>query len=165
MSIDAHDVTRHEKNRGLPDVCRKNQRANEVFQELGIQTTASVTASKLIDDYGKLPAFLAELGFTSCTFSYPLTALASSYLSFSDSSLVSYRTEELIEVFEKIKEMKRRSGYPVVNPRESLSEMQRHLPGPKGEIRLPGWPQILLPRLESESLSMPLLGIAHVQHL
>lgn len=129
MSIDSHDVARHEKNRGLPDVCRKIQHANNFFRELGIQTTASVTASKLIDDYEKLPPFLMELGFRSCTFSYPLTALASSYLSFSDSSLVSYRTEELLEVFEKIKMMKARSGYPVVNPTESLREMQRHLRG------------------------------------
>src|SRR5687768_17046313 len=129
MSIDAHDVIRHEKNRGLPDVCRKIKRANEVFDQLGIQTTASVTASKLIEDYDKLPEFLKELGFRSCTFSYPLTNLASSYLSFSDSSLVSYKTEELIQVFEKIKQMKHRSGFPVVNPSESLNEMQRHLRG------------------------------------
>ena len=127
MSIDSHEAGKHEKNRGLPDVCRKIQHANEVFRELGIQTTASVTASKLIDDYNKLPAFLTELGFTSCTFSYPLTSLASSYLSFSDSALVSYRTDELIQVFEKIKQMKKQSGYPVVNPTESLTEMQRHL--------------------------------------
>lgn len=127
MSIDAHDVAKHEKNRGLTDVCRKIKEANAFFAELGIQTTASVTASKLIDDYDKLPAFLEELGFKSCTFSYPLTSLASSYLSFSDSSLVNYKTEELIQVFEKIKEMKERSGFPVVNPTESLSEMQRHL--------------------------------------
>jgi MoaA/NifB/PqqE/SkfB family radical SAM enzyme len=127
MSIDSHDVAKHEKNRGLPDVCRKIKHANEVFGELGIQTTASVTASKLIDDYDKLPGFLTELGFKSCTFSYPLSSLASSYLSFSDSSLVSYKTEELIEVFERIKRMKQRSGFPVVNPRESLTEMQRHL--------------------------------------
>ena len=107
MSIDSHDVAKHEKNRGLPEVCRKIKRANEVLSRTGgVQTTASVTASKLIDDYDKLPAFLAELGFTSCTFSYPLTNLASSYLSFSDSSLVSYKTEELIQVFEKIKQMK-----------------------------------------------------------
>jgi MoaA/NifB/PqqE/SkfB family radical SAM enzyme len=127
MSIDAHDVAKHEKNRGLPDVCRKIQRANQVFGELGVQTTASVTASRLIEDYDKLPAFLTELGFKSCTFSYPLTSLASSYLSFSDSSLVSYKTEELIQVFERIKQMKKRSGFPVVNPAESLTEMQRHL--------------------------------------
>jgi hypothetical protein len=35
----------------------------------------------------------------------------------------------LIELFEKIKQMKQRSGYPVVNPMESLREMQRHLKG------------------------------------
>ncbi|HKI71016.1 MAG TPA: radical SAM protein [Verrucomicrobiae bacterium] len=127
MSIDSHDVATHEKNRGLPEVCRKIKRANEVFHDLGIQTTASVTASKLIDDYERLPGFLSELGFKSCTFSYPLTSLASSYLSFSDSNLVNYKTDELIQVFEKIKQMKKRSGYPVVNPTESLTEMQRHL--------------------------------------
>jgi MoaA/NifB/PqqE/SkfB family radical SAM enzyme len=129
MSIDAHDVARHEKNRGLPDVCQKIKRANEVFAELRVQTTASVTASRLIDDYDKLPGFLSALGFASCTFSYPLTSLASSYLSFSNSALVSYQRDELIGVFEKIKQMKLRSGYPVVNPVESLTEMQRHLRG------------------------------------
>ncbi len=131
MSIDSHDVTKHEKNRGLPDVCQKIKKANAVFKELGIQTTASVTASKLIEDYEKLPDFLETLGFTSCTFSYPLTSLASSYLSFSDSNLVAYKKDELIELFGKIKQMKENSGYPVVNPTESLSEMQRHLRGEK----------------------------------
>ncbi|MGE3309037.1 MAG: radical SAM protein [Limisphaerales bacterium] len=131
MSIDAHDVRKHEANRGLPEVCRKIQRANVVFSELGIQTTASITASRLIDDYDKLPDFLRALGFTSCTFSYPLTTLGSSYLSFSESSLVNYRVDELIEVFDRIQGMKRRSGFPVVNPSESLREMQRHLRGEK----------------------------------
>src|SRR5260370_40912503 len=76
MSIDSHDVARHEQNRGLPDVCRKIKHANEVFASFSIQTTASVTASKLIEDYDKLPAFLSTLGFTSCTFSYPLNSPA-----------------------------------------------------------------------------------------
>jgi MoaA/NifB/PqqE/SkfB family radical SAM enzyme len=129
MSVDAHDVAKHETNRGLPDVCRKMRRANEVFRELGIQTTASVTASRLIEDYEKLPAFLETLGFSSCTFSYPLTSLASSYLSFSDGGLVSFTRDELVELFGKIKRMKHRSGFPVVNPTESLDEMQRHLRG------------------------------------
>jgi MoaA/NifB/PqqE/SkfB family radical SAM enzyme len=128
MSVDSHDVARHELNRGLPDVCRKIQTANQRFHQLGIQTTASVTASRLIEDYRKLPPFLAELGFHSCTFSYPLTALGSSYLSFSNSRLVSYGTDELIGVFEQIKQLKK-DGFPVVNPTESLREMQRHLRG------------------------------------
>jgi MoaA/NifB/PqqE/SkfB family radical SAM enzyme len=129
MSIDAHDVARHEKNRGLPDVCRKIKRANEFFHSVGVQTTASITASRLIDDYDKLPAFLESLGFKSCTFSYPLTSLASSYLSFSDSGLVNYSKDELLQVFEKIKHLKHHSHFPVVNPMESLTEMQRHLRG------------------------------------
>lgn len=129
MSIDAPDAAKHEANRGLPDACRKIKRANEFFAAAGIQTTASITASRLIEDYDQLPAFLESLGFRTCTFSYPLTNLGSSYLSFSASGLVNYTREELIEVFEKIKAMKRRSGFPVVNPRESLTEMQRHLRG------------------------------------
>jgi MoaA/NifB/PqqE/SkfB family radical SAM enzyme len=129
MSIDAHEIAKHEKNRGLPDVCQKIKKANEFFHSVGIQTTASITASRLIDDYDKLPAFLESLGFRSCTFSYPLTSLASSYLSFSDSGLVNYSKDELIELFGKIKRMKERSRFPVVNPRESLDEMQRHLRG------------------------------------
>jgi MoaA/NifB/PqqE/SkfB family radical SAM enzyme len=131
MSIDAHDIAKHEKNRGLPDVCKKIKKANEFFHSVGIQTTASITASRLIDDYDKLPAFLESLDFRSCTFSYPLTSLASSYLSFSDSGLVNYSKDELIELFGKIKLMKKRSHFPVVNPAESLSEMQRHLRGEK----------------------------------
>jgi MoaA/NifB/PqqE/SkfB family radical SAM enzyme len=130
MSVDAHDVARHERNRGLPDVCRKIQYANRLLDELGVQTTASITASKLIDDYHKLPAFLDTLGFRSCTFSYPLTSLGSSYLSFSNSQLVSYRTDQLLEVFEQIKRLKQ-TGFPVVNPTESLQDMQRHLRGEK----------------------------------
>jgi MoaA/NifB/PqqE/SkfB family radical SAM enzyme len=131
MSIDAHDIAKHEKNRGLQDVCQKIKRANDYFHSVGIQTTASITASRLIDDYEKLPPFLDSLGFKSCTFSYPLTSLASSYLSFSDSGLVNYSKDELIDLFDKIKTMKSRSGFPVVNPAESLDEMQRHLRGEK----------------------------------
>ncbi len=131
MSIDAHDIQKHEQNRGLPDVCRKIKRANDTFRELGIQTTASITASRLIEDYNRLPEFLRSVGFASCTFSYPLTTLGSSYLSFSGSNLVNFTVEELIGLFDKIKEMKRSSGFPVVNPTESLDEMQRHLRGEK----------------------------------
>ena len=131
MSVDTHDLIKHEKNRGLPGVAEKIKRANDFFRSAGIQTTASVTASRLSEDYEKLPAFLEMLGFTSCTFSYPLTSLASSYLSFSDSGLVNYSKDELIELFGKIKTMKARSGFPVINPAESLAEMQRHLRGEK----------------------------------
>jgi MoaA/NifB/PqqE/SkfB family radical SAM enzyme len=129
MSVDAHDVGVHEGNRGLRGVCEKIRRANEFFRGAGIQTTASITASRLIEDYGRLPAFLESLGFTSCTFSYPLTRLQSSYLSFSDGGMVTYSRDELWELFERIREVKRVGGVGVANPEESLSEMQRHVRG------------------------------------
>src|SRR5438034_908677 len=34
MSVDAHDIAKHEKNRGLPDVCRKIKGANESLTEM-----------------------------------------------------------------------------------------------------------------------------------
>jgi hypothetical protein len=37
----------------------------------------------------------------------------------------------LFDVFEKIRSMKQTSGFPVVNPSESLLEMQRHIRGEK----------------------------------
>lgn len=129
LSIDSHDVAIHEKNRGLPDVCRKIRDANAHFKRRGIQVTASVTVSKLIEEYAKLPDFLCSLGFESVTFSYPLQTLGSSYLSFSDSKLVSYTKDELIEVFGKLKALKK--DFHVFNPSASLDDMQRHLRGEK----------------------------------
>ncbi len=116
---------------GLPDVCRNIKRANDVFAELGIQTTASITASRLIEDYEKLPAFLTELGFKSCTFSYPLTTLGSSYLSYSNSAAWSITRPRNSSRFSTASRplQSHSSGYPVINPTESISEMQRHLRG------------------------------------
>ncbi|MGH8751510.1 MAG: radical SAM protein [Burkholderiales bacterium] len=129
MSVDAHDATKHEKNRGLPKVCQKIKDANRILKLLGIQSTASITVSHLIDDYDKLPAFLCELGFSRCTFSYPLTKLGSSYLSFSDSKLVDHKAEDLIKIFDKIKAIKRKGDVQVENPIASLDDMQSHLRG------------------------------------
>jgi organic radical activating enzyme len=162
MSIDSHDVARHEKNRGLPDVCRKIKRANEVFAELGVQTTASVTASRLIDDYAKLPDFLRSLGFASCTFSYPLTSLASSYLSFSDSSLVSYKTggtDRRLRANQADEGAQRLSGGQSarIAQRDAAPSAQG-----AGALRLPGRAQVFLSRLEPQPLPLPRLGQADV---
>ena len=134
MSVDAHDATKHEKNRGLPKVCQKIKEANRVLKLLGIQITASITVSHLIEDYDKLPAFLHELGFSRCTFSYPLTKLGSSYLSFSDSKLVDYKVEDLIKIFDNIKALKRKCDVQVENPIASLTDMQSHLRGEKEQF-------------------------------
>jgi MoaA/NifB/PqqE/SkfB family radical SAM enzyme len=128
MSIDAADEGVHDRNRGLPGLCRKIARANRKLGELGIARTASVTVSKLVD-FEKLPAFLKGLEFDNLTFSYPLRALHSSYLSFGSSSLIDFADDELIERFRGIQKLK--SRFPIMNPTESLNEMIRFVRGEK----------------------------------
>jgi MoaA/NifB/PqqE/SkfB family radical SAM enzyme len=125
ISIDAASAARHEENRRLPKVCEKIRTANQLLKQLGIHSTASVTMSRLIDDYDALPPFLKSLGFDTVTFSYPLTTLGSSFLGHADSALVSYSRDELHRAFEDVKKLKRQID--VVNPTASLEEMQRFL--------------------------------------
>jgi MoaA/NifB/PqqE/SkfB family radical SAM enzyme len=127
ISIDAASAERHEQNRKLAGVCARIQEANKEFKRHGIQSTASVTMSRLIGDYAELPPFLKGLGFDSVTFSYPLTALNSSFLGAADSDLVSYGKQELLDAFEQVKGLKSRMH--VLNPKYSLEEMQRFLRG------------------------------------
>ncbi|MGH7369457.1 MAG: radical SAM protein [Candidatus Methylomirabilaceae bacterium] len=125
ISIDAASAKVHEKNRRLPKVCERIRKANPLLKELGIHSTASVTMSRLIENYAALPAFLRSLGFDTVTFSYPLTTLGSSFLGHADSALVSYAPEELHQAFDEVKKLKRQMH--VVNPTASLEEMQRFL--------------------------------------
>lgn len=129
ISVDAPSVALHEKNRGLSGLCDKIAAANRVLNEIKLQTTASVTVSKLItyDDYDLLPAFLKSLGFEEVTFSYPLEYLKSSYLSFSENGLVHFTADELVTIFEKLKTLK--SKIAVLNNTISLGEMQKFLLG------------------------------------
>jgi MoaA/NifB/PqqE/SkfB family radical SAM enzyme len=138
ISIDATDIATHEQHRGLRGVGDRIKAANQHCRRLNIGTTASVTMSRLIDDYNKLPAFLESLGFDSVTFSYPLTTLASSYLGYADSHLVDYTKEELDQRFEAIKTLKKQ--FHVVNPTASIEDMQRHLRGETEKFGcLAGW--------------------------
>ncbi len=138
LSIDAHEIAVHETNRGLPGVCDRIRAANQQFKHLKIGTTASVTMSRLIEDYQALPEFLKSLGFDSVTFSYPLTTLASSYLGYAESDLVSYEPKELEAAFETVKALKKQ--FHVVNPSTSIEDMQRHLRGETEQFGcLGGW--------------------------
>ncbi len=124
ISIDAASAEVHEKNRGLPGVCDKIREANKEIAELGFIATASVTLSRLLD-LDRLPAFLTDLGFESATFSYPLTQLNSSFLGYKKSDIVEFERDELIDIFEKVKALKKQ--FRIVNPTRSLEEMQRFL--------------------------------------
>jgi MoaA/NifB/PqqE/SkfB family radical SAM enzyme len=122
ISVDAASEALHESNRGLPGVCERIRRANEIFAERKVEATASVTMSRLVD-YESLPGFLTSLGFSSVVFSYPLNYLPGFFLGYADSPLVTYRDEELVEAYERVKALKKR--FQVVNPTLSLNEMQR----------------------------------------
>lgn len=122
ISVDAASQELHEKNRGLPNVCQKIREANALISDLKMHTTASITMSRLVD-YDALPDFLTSLGFTSAVFSYPLNYLASNFLGYADSELVTYSKEELLDAYERVKALKKR--FRVVNPTLSLEEMQR----------------------------------------
>jgi len=124
ISIDAATVKQHEDNRGLPGVCQRIFEANQIISRLKLSSTASTTMSRLVD-YKALPDFLTSLGFSSITFSYPLTTLGSSFLGYAQSDLIDFSSEELLEACEKVKQMKKR--FPVVNPMPSLQEMIRFL--------------------------------------
>ncbi len=125
ISIDAASAALHEQNRRLPNVCERIRRATGLAKDAGMQCTASVTMSRLLDNYSVLPGFLTNLGFEAVTFSYPLTTLNSSFLGHADSPLVRYEPEELCRAFEEVKRLKQHMH--VVNPRASLDEMQRYL--------------------------------------
>ncbi|HZT26939.1 MAG TPA: radical SAM protein [Pseudolabrys sp.] len=122
ISIDAANAQAHEDNRGLPGVCDKIREANRAIGALGMIATASVTLSRLLD-IEALPDFLDDLGFTSVTFSYPLTKLNSSFLGYRDSGIVDFSSDELVALFDRVKAIK--SRIHVVNPTQSLEEMQR----------------------------------------
>ena len=165
MSIDAHDVAKHEKNRGLPDVCRKIKRANEVFRELGVQTTASVTASRLIDDYDKLPGVPDRARLPELHLQLPAQQPGLEL-----PELQRFQPGQLQD----------RGADPGLRE-DQADEAAQRLPGGQprriahrdaapsapgaGEVRLPGRPQVLLPGLEPEPLPLPFLGDADVQHL
>jgi MoaA/NifB/PqqE/SkfB family radical SAM enzyme len=127
ISIDAPSAEVHDGNRGLPGLTSRIRAANALCAARRIPTIASVTMSRLVGNYEALPDFLRSLGFPAVTFSYPLVSLASSYLGFRDSELVTYSREELLEAFEAVKRLK--NHFPVLNPTASLEDMQRHVRG------------------------------------
>jgi MoaA/NifB/PqqE/SkfB family radical SAM enzyme len=127
ISVDAPSATVHNENRGLKGLWDRIRAANAHCRERGLPTIASVTMSRLVGDYAKMPDALRDLGFDAVEFSYPLSSLRSSFLSYRESDLVTYTAEELDEAFAAILALKR--SFPVLNPSASIDDMRRHIRG------------------------------------
>jgi hypothetical protein len=115
MSIDAHERS---MSGIIPsDVVLQDQTRQRILQRCRHPDHREHHCQPPDRGYDRLPPF-SSLGFPTCTSSHPLTALGSTYLSFSNSGLVNYTRDELLGVFERIKAMKRKSA-PGGQPHES----------------------------------------------
>lgn len=129
ISIDSADLSVHEQHRQLPGCVDTIRRANQIFQAAHIATIASVTYSRLLGDLQELPGVLQGLGFGAITFSFPITSLPSSYRGFADVEAIRYSNEELLEIVENVKALKKRCC--VLNTTAALTDMTNHLQGQK----------------------------------
>jgi MoaA/NifB/PqqE/SkfB family radical SAM enzyme len=129
ISIDAPAMARHEANRGLKGLHERIREALDAMKPLGMSAFASVTMSKLIEDYRALVATLRELGFSAVTFSYPQRAAhgSTSLIWSEDCDLVDFTASQLSEAFDQVDSL--RAHFPVTNPSASIADMKRHLRG------------------------------------
>ena len=129
ISIDAPAMARHEANRGLKGLHQRIRDAIAAMKPLGMSAFASVTMSKLIEDYQALVPLLRELGFTAVTFSYPQKAAhgSTSLIWSEDCDLVDFTPAQLAAAFDAVDSL--RAHFPVTNPSASIADMKRHLRG------------------------------------
>jgi len=135
ISIDAATAEEHEGHRGFPGLCRELQELLPYIKDAGITPVASVTISRLFADFQAMGDFLAYLGFNLATFSYPLTELHSTYLSYADHETVTFTAGEMSAIFRSLRRWKGRAPITVLNPRLGLRELERQLAGRR--VRFP----------------------------
>ncbi len=129
ISIDAASEHEHDEHRGFPGLCRSIRDLLPQIKGSGITPVASVTISRLFSDFEALGNFLARLGFELATFSYPLTNLNSSYLSYATHETVTFTAAEMVEIFDRLKGWKTKAPITILNPRLGMTELQRQLCG------------------------------------
>ena len=129
ISIDAASEREHDDHRGFPGLCRAIRALLPEVKRSGMTPVASVTISRLFSDFEVLGNFLAYLGFKLATFSYPVTTLNSSYLSYAAHETVTFSAMEMLDIFQRLKGWMRQAPVTVLNPRLSMTELQRQLCG------------------------------------
>jgi MoaA/NifB/PqqE/SkfB family radical SAM enzyme len=128
VSLDSHSIELHEKNRGLKGLCNRIREGVGVARKHGLTTVSVVTVNHLVD-FPQLPAMLKDMGFDAVSFSYPRKEPfgSSSLVYGSESDLVDYTPDQLIDALDAIKALK--SEYTVMNPSAALEDMKRFVRG------------------------------------
>jgi MoaA/NifB/PqqE/SkfB family radical SAM enzyme len=129
ISIDAASEQEHDEHRGLPGLCRIIRSLLPRINHSGMIPVASVTISRLFSDFEVLGAFLSHLGFKLATFSYPVTKLHSSYMSYAAHDSVTFSAAEMVAIFQRLKDWKVKAPITVLNPSLGITELQRQLCG------------------------------------
>jgi MoaA/NifB/PqqE/SkfB family radical SAM enzyme len=129
ISIDAASESEHDNHRGFPGLCRTIQDLLPEIKRSGMKPVASVTISRLFSDFEVLGKFLDYLGFQLVTFSYPLTTLNSSYLSYAADDAVTFSDTEMVDIFQGLKDWMSQAPVTVLNPSLAMTELQRQLCG------------------------------------
>lgn len=129
ISIDAASAPEHDQHRGLPGLSRAIRGLVPQIYQQGMIPVASVTLSRLFSDFEQMGCFLTSLGFQQVTFSFPVTELQSSYLSYAAHDSVTFTPDELAATLQRLKAWKARAPLTVLNPALGLTELQRQLAG------------------------------------
>ena len=129
ISIDAASESEHDTHRGFPGLCHSIRDLLPQIKQSGMKPVASVTISRLFSDFEVLGKFLDHLGFQLVTFSYPLTTLNSSYLSYASDDTVTFSDTEMVDLFQRLKDWMFQAPVTVLNPSLAMTELQRQLCG------------------------------------
>jgi len=131
ISLDSENEDSHDRNRGIPGLSRHIREMIPLMKQAGLCVNIAAPVNKLIVDFPAFARHVRSLGLDTIAFCYPMTAMASSYGGASDSPLVDFSPEELIQALTAIKELKTShyQGIKIVNPLPGLDEIIRFLNG------------------------------------
>jgi MoaA/NifB/PqqE/SkfB family radical SAM enzyme len=133
ISIDSHNMTQHDANRGLDGLHARIAEGIARAHAHGIPVWACVTVTRLVN-YQELPEALEKLGFDAVTFSYPRRErFGSSSLVFSEESeLMDQSSEEILAALDSIRQLKKR--FRVLDPSAALDEVARFVRGEEQRV-------------------------------
>jgi MoaA/NifB/PqqE/SkfB family radical SAM enzyme len=130
ISVDHHDSSTLERNRGIPGLADRIARGVQSLHHYGLPVQASTVISKLLDlkagDYQKLVEYNHRLGFDGTYFCYPMADMKSNYVL--GGQIVAFQNHELAEIITHIKALKKQ-GYPIDNSYETLDVVLAFLEG------------------------------------